>query len=113
MNIDLICKFTSAAKTEANISDNYRGIYLSLLCWLSRFHNDMDFRKMKKNDIIEYLDHLRKDEVTDPLHRWIGTYNLYIVTLTRFLKWFYHPDLPAKQRPKPQCVDIAMLRRKE
>jgi site-specific recombinase XerD len=92
-NVDLICKFIHAIKTEANISDNYRAIYLSLLSWLSRFHNDTDFKKMKRDDMVAYLEHLRKNEVSDPQHKWIGTYNLHLGMLIRFFKWLYYPDV--------------------
>lgn len=68
---------------------------------------------MAKDDIISFLNSYRKKEVDDPLHSWISTYNLYLTILTRFFKWLYHPDLTPKERPKPSCVDISRLIRKE
>jgi hypothetical protein len=68
-NIDLICKFINAIRTEANISTNYRRMYICLLSWLSRFHNDKDFKQMTRNDTVAYLDHLRKSEASDPQHK--------------------------------------------
>jgi integrase len=80
---------------------------------LSKFHSNMKFKKMQKNDILSFLNSKRKSEHLDPLHSWIATYNLYIVILTRFFKWLYHPDLPTNERSKPSCVQIRTLRRKE
>ena len=31
---------------------------------------------MTREDILSYLDSLRKPEGSDPYHKWIGTYNL-------------------------------------
>ena len=48
------------------------------------------------------------------MHKWIGTYNIYRIQLTRFFKWLYYPDNAPDQRPKPKPVEnIAELRRKE
>ncbi len=38
---------------------------------------------MTRQDIVEYLDRLRKPESVDPLHQWIGTYELTRVVLLR------------------------------
>ncbi|HZD81402.1 MAG TPA: site-specific integrase, partial [Nitrososphaeraceae archaeon] len=83
-----------------------------------KFHNDGDdnklFKQMSRDDILSYLDSLRKSEAADPLHKWIGTYNLYIVLLIRFFRWLYYPDIEQKKRPKPSIVDnIPQLKRKE
>jgi hypothetical protein len=50
-------------------------------------------------------DSLRKSEIADALHRWIGIYNLYRVHLTRFFKWLYSPDVEPDKRPKPPVVE--------
>jgi hypothetical protein len=43
------------------------------------------------DDIINFLEHLKKPESEDPLHKWIGTYNLYLTILKKFFKWFNNP----------------------
>jgi hypothetical protein len=69
---------------------------------------------MTREDIIIYLNSLRKDEIKDPLNKWIGTYNLYLVCIAKFFKWLYNPKLEHRKRPKPEVVDnIPQLRRKE
>jgi integrase len=69
---------------------------------------------MKREDILSYLNSLRKPDEMDPLHKWIGTYNLHIGNLTRFFKWLYSPTLEPEQRPKPELLNnIPKLKRKE
>ena len=68
-----------------------------------------------------YLDECRKPENEDPLHKWIGSYNIKRIVLIRFFKWLYYPlcnpqkrnELSAAER-KPECMmDIPKLKRKE
>jgi integrase len=68
------------------------------------------------------LDKCRKLESEDPLHKWIGSYDVKRVILTRFFKWLYYPgiDSPKKRNElsseerKPECImGIAKLKRKE
>jgi integrase len=50
----------------------------------------------------------------DPLHKWIGTYNLYLVYILRFFRWVYSPNLSQKDRPNPSILkNIPQLKRKE
>jgi integrase len=48
----------------------------------------IDVMTATEEDIGAYLDTLKKSEYDDPLHKWIGTYNAYILVLKRFFKWF-------------------------
>ena len=69
---------------------------------------------MNRDDIISFLESYRKPEISDPMHRWIGTYNLFRMLLFRFFKWLYYPDLEQKKRPKPEVIqNILQLKRKE
>ena len=112
-NVQTINEYLNSMRNEISISINYKKITIKTLVYLSKFHSNMKFKKMQKNDILSFLNSKRKGEHMDPLHSWIATYNLYIIILTRFFKWLYHPHLPAKERPKPSCVEIRTLRRKE
>jgi hypothetical protein len=53
---------------------------------LSRYIKNKPFAEMTRKDIINFLDSFRKSEKLDPLHKWIGTYNLYLVRIIRFFK---------------------------
>jgi integrase len=113
-NYQIINEYLEAMKIEINLSLNYESIILSTLTKLSRFHKDKSFEKITDTDIITYLNSIRKPESVDPLHGWIGTYNLYLTTLCKFFKWLYNPDLEPKKRPKPAVVqNIPLLRRRE
>jgi integrase len=62
-----------------------------------------------------FLERYRKDEMADPLHKWIGTYNLKLVILLQFFKWLYDPDNPdPKSRKAPSIIArLKRYRRKE
>ena len=65
-------------------------------------------------NLVSFLDSFRKPEEIDSLHKWVGTYNIYRIHLTRFFKWFYYPDLEPDKRPKPEVIEnISTLKRKE
>ena len=101
-------------KIEVNPSPNYEYLTHIIIINLSRFHKAKPFSKMKRDDIITYLNSVRKTDIQDPLHKWIGTYNLYLTCITRFFKWFYYPNENPKNRPKPEVINnIPQLKRKE
>ena len=95
-----ISKFISSLKNEINSSVNYNTNLIRALIKLSNKVNK-NFSDMTRDDLLFFLKSLKKPEPVDPLHKWIGTYNNHLVTVSRFFKWLYAPDLPAKDRSKP------------
>ena len=60
------------------------------------------------------MDSFRRTETQDPMHKWIGTYNLFRIHLLRFFKWLYSSDIEPDKRSKPSVIEnIPSLRRKE
>jgi len=113
-NALIVAEYILEMKTENNLSDNYRVTTIELLSILSKFHNNKSFLLITRDDIIAYLDSLRKPEVADPLHKWIGTYNLRRTMLLRFFKWLHYPEDPLRARKIPAVVqNIPLLKRKE
>jgi integrase len=114
-NALIISEYIAAAKRDINLSNGYRKANIEILVELSKFHsNKKNFKEMTREDILLYLDSLRRPEESDPLHKWIGTYNLYLAILVRFFKWLYYPDVEPSKRSKPQAVEnIAQLKRRE
>jgi hypothetical protein len=114
-NALIICNYITSMKTEVNLSDNDRRMNIDILGQLSKFYdNQKPFNQITREDILSYLDSLRKPETLDPLHKWVGTYNLYGTQLKRFFKWLYYPDIEPSKRPKPNIMEnIPTLRRKE
>jgi integrase len=81
---------------------------------LSAFHNQTPFKVLSRDDVLTYLNSLRKPETSDPLHGWIGTYDNYLIVITKFFKWFYNPDIEPRKRSRPKIVEnIPKLKRKE
>jgi hypothetical protein len=113
-NALLISDYIIAMNTEINPSDNYRGDSIGILYTFSKYHENKSFKTITREDIISFLDSYRRPEATDPLHKWIGTYNLFRIYLLRFFKWLYYPDINANERPKPDVIgNIPQLKRKE
>ena len=113
--------YVLSLKTEINPSDNYRSDIIRILakfiifCQHHRHHlSKKPLKQLSREDVLTFLDSFRRPEASDPLHRWIGTYNLYRMHLLRFFKWLYSPDIESDKRPKPPIVEnIPRLRRKE
>jgi hypothetical protein len=113
-NAIVICNYIIAMRTELNPADNYRRDSIKMPYLLSRFLKNKPFSEMTRQDIINFLDSLKKPEALDPLHKWIGTYNLYLVRIIRFFKWLYYGDIEHNSRPRPHVVqNVSRLRRKE
>jgi hypothetical protein len=76
-NVATIVEYISAMKSEVNLSDNYRRDLIELLSRFSKYNNDRPFKDLVRADIIMFLETYRKTEAADPMHKWIGTYNIY------------------------------------
>ncbi len=114
-NCSIIIAYILAFNTEVNPSEKYRIDTILKLKRFAEFHNPKFFRDMTRQDIIDYLDRVRKPEQVDPLHKWIGTYEDSRIILLRFFKWLYYPDfVPHTKRPKPSVMEnIGKIKRRE
>ncbi len=110
-----IARFILSMKNEINLSDKYRVSLLSTLSDMSNFYEEnKSFSKITGDDILSFLNSFRKAEPNDPLHKWIGTYNYYLIIISRFFKWLYYPDIPSSDRQKPAVIEnLKKLPRKE
>ena len=115
-NATTITKYIAAMKSEVNLSDHYRKDLIEVLCRFIKYSNNNNgsFKDLTRTNILVFLDSFRKTEAHDPLHKWIGTYNIYRMHLLRLFKWLYYPDIEPDKRPKPSVIEnIPQLRRKE
>ena len=113
-NADTICNYIIDMKAEINPTTNYIINSIKLPYLFSRYLKNKPFRKIIRQDIIDFLDSRRKSKVLNPMHKWVGTRNLYLVHLIRFFKWLYYPDIEYRKRLKPVIIqNISKLRRKE
>jgi hypothetical protein len=91
-----IANYIITMKHEINLSDKYRESTIKVLVRLSNFfannnndnNNKKSFLEITRQDLIKFLDSFRKPEPIDPLHKWIGTYNNFLIITSRFFKWY-------------------------
>lgn len=113
-NSEFISEYSLIQKKEMNLSETYRSTSLSVLIVFCKAFHIKPFLEITRNDILSYLESLRKPEDIDPLHKWIGSYNLKRGCLAKFFRWLYNPDIAVKDRPIPTVwKDIPRLKRKE
>jgi hypothetical protein len=110
-----ICDYISALKSDTNPSDRYRADIIILLSkFLIFLKNTKLFVEVTREELLSFLDSFHKIESIDPLHKWVGIYNLYRIHLMRFFKWLYYPKIEYKLRPKPGVIEnIHQLKRNE
>jgi hypothetical protein len=91
-NANIICDYIIAEQTEINIKDSTKEGKIKILVWLSNhFQDKKSYRNMTKNDILSFLNTLRKSPIEDPTQKWIGSYNGRQMILNKFFKWLYNP----------------------
>jgi hypothetical protein len=104
-----ICEYIIAMNREINPRLSYKRYIIEFLSEPSRAAGiEKKFIDMRRDDILCYLDKCRKPENEDPLHKWIGSYNIKLVVLSRFFKWLYYPNI---EDPKRRS-EISALERK-
>jgi hypothetical protein len=112
----VVYSYIRAMRTECNLSDSYRRSLIKAFSKFCSFFNKYQClnKNMTRDNILTFLDSFRRADAADPMHKWIGTYNLYLVHLVRFFKWFYYPGIEPDKRPKPAVVEnIPQLKRRE
>jgi integrase len=114
INSSLVTEHLYSRMREGNLKPATRASTIDRLCRLSLFHKNKSFSEMTTEDIFSYLDTLRRTEAEDPMHKWIGTYNLSTVKITSFFKWLYEPDIHSKNRDIPSFLsNLKCMKRKE
>ena len=111
-----ICNYIIAEKTEINIKISTIESRIKVLVWLSNFFEDkLLFREMTKDDILGYLNNLKKSITEDDSQKWIWSYNVRQVILNKFFRWLYNPEEPDyTKRITPSVMKgIKQLPRKE
>jgi hypothetical protein len=114
-NATILCDYIIAEQSEFNIKESTKGGKIKCLVRLSNFLKGKSYRNMTKQDILEFLNSLKKPEANDPNHRSIGTYNGRQMILSKFFRWLYSPDeSDCRKRVNPPCMNgIRKLPRKE
>src|SRR5215472_8968585 len=68
-NAMIICNYVQSMRQELNLSDGYRQDVILLLGNFSIF-TLKSFKEVTRENVISFLDRLRKPEASDPLHKW-------------------------------------------
>ncbi len=114
VNAKQICDFINAERDEINIKESTAEWHIKVLGQLLRFHNFKDFKSISKDDILNFLNSLRKTTEEDPINISIGNRNNKQRVLLKYFKWLYNPYVDYKNRPTPSCMNgINILPRKE
>jgi integrase len=109
-----IAEYILSLRREINPSQNYTKMQIQALVELSEYLNQKPFDKLTKDDILSFLDKFRKTEDKDPLHKWIGTYNLKHEILRQFFTWLNDPNTERNHRSRPKIMEnIPKFKRKE
>ncbi len=77
---------------EVSPSHSYRIDSINKSKHFTGFYNPKSLRDVTRQDIIDFLDSLRKPENIDPLHKWIGIHEIYRIVLLRFFRWLHCPS---------------------
>jgi hypothetical protein len=100
-NIKVVVDYIHAIMTETHVSRNYRRDIIDLLTKLAKFasspgpadsqknvNRGFTFKDLTRDDVVTFLNSFRKSETIDPMHKWIGTYNLYRCILSDSLSGY-------------------------
>lgn len=67
-------------RKENNASLNYVRMNVYAIVDLVNHCKKSDLRKFTRENVISYLDSLKKTETQDPMHKWIGTHTSSLIT---------------------------------
>lgn len=112
-NQKIINDYIEARKIETNLAISTQKVTSDTLNRFSR-KKKKHFKDITRDDLLSFLNSLRKSETQDPSHKWIGTYNHCLIIISTFFKWLYNPQVGPKDRQKPDVLlNIKQLKRKE
>jgi hypothetical protein len=104
-NSSTICDHLIVEQTEHNIKASTAESKVKSLLWLSKHLNDKPFEQMTKQDILGYLNSLRKPTSIDSQQKWIGSYNNRLRYYAKFFRWLYNKEEPDhRKRISPPCI---------
>ena len=117
-NAKLLSEFLITEYDSQNLKLSTLLSHLHIIHFFSRYRQYKDFEKITKNDIVEYLNSLRKIEIDDPTHKWVGTHNTRQMVLSKFFRWLYNQykgnETDQKKWITPKCMQgVKQFPRKE
>ena len=80
----MICDYILAEQIEMNIKESTKEGKIKVLIWLSKYLANKTFHQVTKQDILDYLNSLKRPVLEDPTHKWIGSETPVMVYLSHF-----------------------------
>jgi len=99
-NVDILYDFIITEQNHTNVKLSTTLSYIKEVCLFDRHLSYKDFTKITKNDILDYLNSLKRSEPDDTTHKWINTYNTRQAILSKFFRWLYNQDEPDHKKEK-------------
>jgi integrase len=114
-NAMLLYNFLLVEQNEKNVKLSTKTTHIKVIYLFNRFLHFKDFEESTKQDILDYLNSLKKSDIDDPTHKWIGTYNTRQMILTKFFRWLYNKNEGNREKwITPECIQgVKPLSRKE
>ena len=117
-NAKILSEFLITERDSQNLKLSTLLSHLHIIHFFSRYLRYRDFEKITKNDIVEYLNSLRKTDLDDPTHKWVGTHNTRQMVLSKFFRWLYNQykgnESDQKKWITPECMQgVKQFIRKE
>jgi hypothetical protein len=80
----------------------------------SKYGYEIPFKGAREDDFLDFQTSIRKSKATDPLHKWVNTYNQFLWNLKPLYKYIYYPNEEPKNRQLPEfLIGLNQLHRKE
>lgn len=105
--------FFIAERNEINIKKSTIEWHVKVLGQIQKFHNFKEFKDTTREDILNFLNSLRKPSEEDSTNKSIGNRNNKQRVSLKF-KWLHNPETDHRNRPTPSCMSgVKVLPRKE
>lgn len=85
-NANTLYNFLLTEQNEKNVKLSTKTTHIKIIYLFNKFLDFKDFHKITKQDIQSYLNSLRRSEAEDKTHKWIGTYNIRQMVLSKFFR---------------------------
>lgn len=114
-NTEILLAFLEKENNEDNVKPSTIRNHLQMMCSFSKFAKFKNFDQITKEDVIGFLNSVKRSEKDDPNHKWANTYNNRRMVLSKFFRWLYNKDQYDKEKwITPSCIQgRKRLRRKE
>lgn len=99
---------------ETDTSEKYRRVNLIVVILFAKYLGHKKLSEViKKEEIIAFLDNLKKDSTIDPDKKWIRSWNDYLQRIKYFMRWFHNHKDPSLSVSDWQTPSFAQIKKKK